>query len=84
MEGVEIFPTVAGSKGDDGGEVKGEEIGEGCKGVVGLAEYSGVAELRENGGGGREVWETCLEEAEIAGEGGDPALGIEADDFGDM
>ncbi len=54
MEGAEIFPTVAGSKGDDGGEVKGEEIGEGCKGVVGLAEYSGVAELRENGGGRRE------------------------------
>jgi hypothetical protein len=50
LEGAEIFPTVAGSKGDDGGEVKGEEIGEGCKGV-GLAEYSGVAELRENGGG---------------------------------
>jgi hypothetical protein len=84
LEGAEIFPTVAGSKGDDGGEVKGEEIGEGCKGVVGLAEYSGVAELRENGGGGREVWETCLEEAEIAGEEGDPALDVEADDFGDM
>ena len=84
MEGVEIFPTVAGSKGDDGGEVKGEEIGEGCKGVVGLAEYSGVAELRENGGGGREVWETCLEGTEIAGEGGDPASDSEADDFGDL
>jgi hypothetical protein len=84
LEGDEVLPRAAGSKGDEGDEVEGDEIGEGCKGVVGLAEYSGVAELRENGGGGREVWETCLEEAEIAGEGGDPALGIEADDFGDM
>jgi hypothetical protein len=57
------LPRAAGSKGDKGVEVKGDEIGEGCKGVVALAEFSGVAGLRR---------ETCLGDTEFVGEGGDP------------
>ena len=65
------MPRAAGSKGDEGGEVKGDEIDEGCKGVVGSAGFSGVAGLRRLSGGEREVQETCLGDAEIVGEGGD-------------
>ncbi len=50
MEGDEVLPRAAGSKGDEGDEVKGDEIDERCKGVVGLAEFSGVAGLRKIGG----------------------------------
>ena len=48
---------------DEGVEVKGVEIGGGCKGVVGLAEFSGVTRLR------RQVRETCLGDTEFVGEG---------------
>jgi hypothetical protein len=47
LEGDEVLPSAAGSKGDEGDEVKGDEIDEGCKGVVGLVEFSGVAGLRK-------------------------------------
>jgi hypothetical protein len=66
LEDDEVLPRAAGSKGDEGVEVKGDEIGEGCKGVVGLVEFSGVARLR------REVRETCLGDTEFVGERGEP------------
>jgi hypothetical protein len=69
LEGNEVLPRAAGSKGDEGDEVKGDEIGEECKGVVGLAEFSGVAGLRRLRGGGSEVRETCLRDTEFVGEG---------------
>ncbi len=71
LEGDEGLPRAAGSKGDEGGEVKGDEIDEGCKGVVGSAEFSGVAGSRKIREGEREVRETCLGDTEIVGEGGD-------------
>jgi hypothetical protein len=69
LEGDEVLPRAVRSNGDEGGEVKGDEIDEGCKGVVGSAEFSGVAGLRKIRGGEREVRETCLGDTEVVGEG---------------
>ena len=82
-KGDELLPRATASKGDKGDEVglpratgskgdKGDEVGEECEGVVGLAEFAGVAGLRKLRGGEREVRETYLGDAEFVGEGGDP------------
>jgi hypothetical protein len=80
IEGDEVLPRAAGSKGDKSDEIglpratgsngdKGDEVGEECEGVVGLAEFAGVAGLRKLRGGEREVRETYTE---FVGEGGNP------------
>ena len=65
------MPRATGSKGDKGDEVdlaratgskgdKGDEVGEECEGVIGLAEFAGIARLRKLRGGEREVRKTWL------------------------